>query len=88
MQIQTPTISKFKYNRQYPPLFFAVPNEEESQCWVNSMEKVSREFFTQMRSRNNTPQTLLSNGMSCGEYSMWVLLTNHIKRTSFYVKEQ
>jgi hypothetical protein len=77
-----PTNTNFVYSRRNPPLFFAEPNPSEVQYWNNSMSNVTREYFKKSRKHKMTSRTPLSNGMTAGEYAMWLLLTNHEKRTT------
>ena len=78
---ESPTSEYFVYNRMYPPLFFAKPTKAESKYWNSSMSLITREYFKMARQHKITAQTPLSNGMTAGEYGMWLLLMNHQKRT-------
>lgn len=77
-----PTNDLFTYNRLYPPLFFSKPTESESQYWISSMSNITREYFRMSHQYNISSQTPLSNGITAGEYAMWVLIMNHQKRNS------
>lgn len=75
-----PTEGKFNYDRSYPPLFLAKPTSEEQETWSKSMDDVAREYFRMSRLYNISAQTMLSNGITAGEYGMYTLLENHQKR--------
>ena len=77
---ESPTSEYFVYNRRYAPLFFAKPNKHEEKNWHYSMSNTTREYFKMARQYKITAQTPLSNGMTAGEYGMWLLLMNHKKR--------
>ena len=73
--------TSFKYDRNYPPLFFRKPNAEEKEIWNKSMSSVTREYFKMSREHNVGPDAILSNGASFGEYGMWLITMNHRKRS-------
>ena len=75
-----PTDSYFQYNRKYAPLYFAEPNQQEKLFFKNNIVKIAREYFKITRLHNICCNTPLSNGMTAGEYSMWVIYTQHIRR--------
>lgn len=79
-KVKIPTKDYFVYDRLCPPLFFAEPTEEELPYWLNSMSLITREYFKMSRKYKISAQTPLSNGMTAGEYGMWLLLMNHQKR--------
>ncbi len=75
-----PSNAPFKYMRQYPPLFFAVPTPSEQKLWNQSMHNTARAFHQLMKNPAVDLGTPLSNGATIGEYSMWMLMTHHQKR--------
>lgn len=77
---QCPTSDFFTYSRKYPPLFFSKPSQDEEKVWSLSMAPVTREYFRMSRAHKISAQTPLSNGMTAGEYGMWLILMNHEKR--------
>jgi hypothetical protein len=80
MTIEGPTKERFEYDRRYPPLFFAKPTDTERTYWYPSMALVPREYFRMSRHHKISHQTPLSNGMTAGEYGMWLILMNHNRR--------
>lgn len=78
--MQAPTPERFVYNRCHPPLFFAAPTAAEECEWVASMTRVTREYFKMSRLYNMNVDALLSNGMTYGEYAMWLIIESHQKR--------
>jgi hypothetical protein len=71
----------FKYNRCYPPLFFASPvTEEEEQYRLESLQRVSREYFRLGSKPENSHMTSMSNGMTLGEYAMQICVDRNTKR--------
>jgi len=75
-----PTSEMFVYNRKYPPLFFAVPNEEERRIWEESMQAITREYFKMSRQYGISEKVPLSNALTAGEFAMYLLTVNHEKR--------
>lgn len=75
-----PDDGMFIYDRRYPPLFFVVPDQDEQVFWAQSMKSITREYFTLSRKWKIHHQTPLSNGITAGEFAMWILTTNHLKR--------
>ena len=71
------TCSIFGYDRANPPFFLKdyVPNKLN-----DNKKRVSNEFFSMLKNVNVDHFSMLSNGMTMGEYSMAVIVTNHNKR--------
>jgi len=75
-----PTREPFVYNRQNPPFFFSTMQPEDKESWDASLTNMTREYFKMSRKYKIGCGTPLSNGMTAGEYSMFLLLSNHEKR--------
>lgn len=80
--VSEPNDSKFVYNRNYPPLFFARPTKVERDIWKHSTESVTREYFRNSRQFKLGHDVPLSNGITCGEFSMYLVTKTHLKRTT------
>lgn len=81
--MDAPNADNFNYERQHPPLYFCAPNKYESVIWNDSVQKSGKEFYKLLKQDDISSNNLMSNGMTVGEYCMWVLTTNHSKRTRF-----
>ena len=77
---KAPTNSFFQYNRRYAPLYFATPTEKEKEYFEQNIVKIAREYYSTTRKFDIGCNTPLSNGMTAGEYSMWVIYTQHDRR--------
>jgi len=77
-----PTANRFIYSRLNTPLFFTPPTSDEFDIWSSSRTDLTREFFRNNRKHDGLlhPSIPLSNGMTGGEFSMWFVRYNHIKR--------
>lgn len=75
-----PTETCFVYNRAHPPLFFLQPSIADADHWERTASSITREYYRLARYNPVNPRTPLSNGMTAGEYAMWLILTNHQKR--------
>ena len=78
-----PSNTLFKYNRANAPLFFFEPSVEEKKHWKASIPFITREYFRSSKLDGLCSKTPLSNGVTTGEVSMFLLLNNHEKRSHF-----
>jgi hypothetical protein len=76
-----PTQLPFVYDRRYPPLYFSKPNDTEENIWNESTAHITREYFRVSRKFHVSCETPLTNGMTTGEFAMFILTQNHQKRT-------
>jgi hypothetical protein len=67
---------RFRYDRNRPPLFFAPKHQKQS----SSMIHIGREYFSRYRKYKISHLHLLSNGMTAGEFAMYLVTVNHQKR--------
>ena len=82
MHFTEPKNENFVYNRRFAPLYFSKPNKTERELCDGHMVQVGREYYRMCREYNIKEDVVLSNGMTAGEYCMWVILTNHTKRAN------
>ncbi len=75
-----PTNAPFVYDRRNPPFFFAEPTAIERRWFKATLQNVSKEFFKLTRAPHTTESTLLFNGMTMGEYAMYIISETHSKR--------
>ena len=78
--MQPPTSNAFVYNRKNPPLFFIPYKTSDQSRWRDSAALIAKEFFKGVRLENISSYHLLSNGMTVGEYAMYVIADTHKKR--------
>ena len=75
--------SPFVYDRKYPPLFFHSKNYPPTLFTEKSYRHISREFHHKLKVVQRSqarPWTILSNGMSMGEFSMYYLTQKNEQR--------
>jgi len=70
------TNERFSYNRNFPPNF--IVHSPRKQC-VDS-EKLAREYFRLGQKVGSSHLTVMSNGMSLGEYAMQVCVDRNRRR--------
>lgn len=77
-----PTNSFFEYDRAHPPLFFDKPeNAQEALAWAQSMRNVKKTYFKMIRGEEHVGcNVVLPNGTSAGEYAMYLILNDLLKR--------
>jgi hypothetical protein len=78
--MRAPTQSKFVYNRRNAPFFYHTPGEDEVEKWERRKVSVSREFFRKSKQSDYGHARILSNGMSAGEFAMYLIWTHHDRR--------
>jgi hypothetical protein len=73
-------VDKFTYNRNFPPLYFSPQSPRDRENWDISANKISREFYKILKLPSIDYTALLSNGMTLGEYSMYLIWSINRKR--------
>jgi hypothetical protein len=68
------------YNKQYHPFYFTKPTELEYWLWSQNIQHINREYLTMCRKYNLSENIPLSNGMTTGEFAIYLLTNNHVKR--------
>ena len=71
----------FVYDRTQPPLFVVLPQDatEEQQRQL-ILNRASREYFRASNQAHQTHLSVMSMGMTLGEYSMMLLLQKNRQR--------
>lgn len=75
--------SLFVYDRNYPPLFFHGNNYPPTRFTEKAYRCVSREFHHKLKTdqrREACPWSVLSNGMTMGEFAMYYLTQKNQQR--------
>lgn len=75
-----PTNASFTYCRDHPPFFFTAPSQHEKIPFNKSMSTIGREYFRLIRDSAIHHNTVLSNGMTAGEFAMSHIYASHRRR--------
>lgn len=82
MLMDVPSDSPFSYDRENAPLFFTSPSSDDKIAWRLAVQRVTREYYRLSRTHKVDARTPLSNGMTAGEYAMYILCMNHSRRSN------
>lgn len=77
--MRQPSPGPFAYKAANAPLYFTEPFCDERTDWARSMKKLAREF-SKVASETKDHTTVLSNGVTAGEYALWYLNSCHDRR--------
>ena len=77
-----PNKYKFVYDRTFLPLCFHQCDIASRECELKSTEMISREYFRACRNLNISHKHLLSNGMTAGEFAMYLIYRMNVNRKS------
>ena len=71
----------FSYDRRHPPLFFTHSKDMKEYKEIQKMVRNdSKEYFRLASYPNTTHLTVMSNGMTLGEYAMKIIVDRNQKR--------
>lgn len=71
----------FLYDRTYPPLYVLKPENKEEEIKMKDLyESTTKEFFKKCSDEGVSHETLLTSGITVGEFSMELIKNRNSKR--------
>lgn len=71
---------QFQYDRLLPPMFFTADGSDALKNNTLVYNRISREYFRLGSRKDTTHETVMSNGMTLGEYAMMICVERNVKR--------